>query len=139
MISPLDIISEIERNAKNLIKKGDFYRCKKLLENALESIRAQDFLDLELPDLVIILKKIHSDFLTINDFEGGFQSLYMINKIMKGKINLNNELKNYLNKLPSDFDVSKYDSEIRQIAGNNWEILELLKIIEENYRKDKSN
>lgn len=139
MISPLDIISEIERNAKNLIKKGDFIGAKKLLENALESIRARDFLDLELPDLVIILKKIHSDFLTINDFEGGFQSLTMINKIMKGKINLNNELKNYLNKLPPDFDVSKYDSEIRQIAGNNWEILELLKIIEENYRKDKSN
>lgn len=137
MISPLDIISEIERNAKNLIKKGDFIGAKKLLENALESLKAQDFLDSELPDLVIILKKIHSDFLTVNDFNGGFQSLYMINKIMKGKINLNNELKNYLNKLPPDFDVSKYDSEIRQMAGNKWEILELLNIIEENYRKNK--
>ncbi|MGC8565725.1 MAG: hypothetical protein ACP5TO_02970 [Thermoplasmata archaeon] len=139
MISPIDIISEIERNARKQINKGNNMEAQKLLLNALKSIKDENFLDNELPDIAFILKKIHADFLAIKDYDGGFQSLYLIHKIMRGKLSITNDLKNYLNKIPENYDVSKYNVEIREMAKNNWEIIELLKIIEENYKKKISN
>jgi len=139
MISPIDIISEIERNARKQIDKGNHMEAQKLLSNALESIKNESFLDNELPDVAFILKKMHADFLAIKDYDNGFQSLYLTYKIMKGKLSITNDLKNYLNKIPENYDVSKYDVEIKEMAKNNWEIIELLKIIEENYKKKKSD
>ncbi|MGC8619419.1 MAG: hypothetical protein ACP5F1_05580 [Thermoplasmata archaeon] len=135
MINPIDLISEMERNAKNLIKKGRNMEAKKILENALESIKNEDFLENEYPDLVIISKKIFSDFLSISEYSLALEVLININKVTGEKFNLTNELKNLLKILPVEFDLSKYDKEIRKLSRNQWEILELLNEIEKMQKR----
>ncbi len=135
MINPIDLISEMERNAKNLIKKGRNMEAKKILENALESIKNEDFLENEYPDLVIISKKIFSDFLSISEYSLALEVLININNVTGEKFNLTNELKNLLKILPVEFDLSKYDKEIRKLSRNQWEILELLNEIEKMQKR----
>ncbi len=99
MISPIDLISEIERNARKKINMGEEMAAKMLLLDVMENIKKENFLENELPDLALTLKRIHTDFLAIKDYDGGFQSLYLIYKMMIGKLSIINDLKNYLNKI----------------------------------------
>ena len=127
MINPIDLISEMERNAKNMINKGNIVEAKKTLYNAFDSIKNEEFLYNELPDLAIILKKIFRDFLSIKEYDYALKVLILIN-----------EIKEFLKNIPEDFGISRYDKEIREISKNQWEIVELLNEIE-RIQKNRSN
>ncbi|MGC8662937.1 MAG: hypothetical protein ACP5SF_00365 [Thermoplasmata archaeon] len=138
MINPIDLISEMERNAKNMINKGNIVEAKKTLYNAFDSIKNEEFLYNELPDLAIILKKIFRDFLSIKEYDYALKVLILINNTTRGKIKIINEIKEFLKNIPEDFGISRYDKEIREISKNQWEIVELLNEIE-RIQKNRSN
>jgi len=126
MIGPVDYILNIEREARERIAKGDLKKGKEKLDNIIEFIKNTDFLTDEMPDLLIALKKVNTDYLKLRNFGSCKDTLYLINTKIK-KINLENDLIAVLKEMPKTFDIISYLEKIQEMSKGSQKIAEIMK------------
>lgn len=125
MIGPVDYIINLEREARNLIEKGDKRSCKEKLDKIGDFIKGTEFLDGEIPDLLISIKKISSDYVRCNEYGPALEMLYFAYTKVR-KINLINELKLILESASPDFNIHPYIGMIDEISHGNPEVLKII-------------
>ncbi|MGC8992897.1 MAG: hypothetical protein ACP5JE_05005, partial [Thermoplasmata archaeon] len=105
------------------------------LDEAMRVIKNTEFSPDEILSLSIIMKKMFNDYIELRDYSKALEVLIYINRFTKNRLNLTNDLKAILKQIPSKFDISIFDKDLRLIAKNNWEVIELINLLEENYKK----
>ncbi|MGC8585686.1 MAG: hypothetical protein ACP5L4_06220 [Thermoplasmata archaeon] len=135
LMSPLDYAIENEKLAKLAISKGALDQAKKYLDEAMKTLKTSETSEFEFTDLFIILKKILNGYITIKDFPNAIETLSFIHSIVKGKLNIINDVKNVLKNIPQNFNILPYEENLRKLIGNNSELLALLNLLVENSKK----
>ncbi len=135
MLDALDYIASFEKKARRSLNEGNFMDAKLELDEAMRVIKNTEFSPDEIISLSIIMKKIFNDYIELHDFSKSLEVLVYINRYTRSRLNLTSDLKSLLKLIPSKFDISIFDKELRQIAKNNWELIELINLLEENYKK----
>lgn len=129
MIGPVDYIFNLEREARDLIAKGNLQKGKEKLERIMEFVKNTDFLAGEIPDLIIALRKVSADYMKTRSFGSSMDTLYFIYSKVK-KINLENDLINILKETPITFEISPYIERINMMSGGSQRVKEILKEFE---------
>ena len=135
LMSPLDYAIENEKLAKLAISKGALDQAKKYLDEAMKTLKTSETSEFEFTDLLVILKKILNGYIMIKDFPGAIETLGFIHSVVKGKLNIINDVKNVLKNIPQNFNILPYEENLRKLIGNNSELLALLNLLVENSKK----
>ncbi|MGC8609779.1 MAG: hypothetical protein ACP5LM_00305 [Thermoplasmata archaeon] len=137
MFDLADYLAKYERSVRKLIEEKKVEEAKKNLDEILRIITSSQFLDSEIDKLLVILNKLHEDYMIIEDYERAFVPLYLIYRYSGGKYPIVQDIKNFLKNLPLGFNVSTFESQINEIVGDNWEIKELMEILKKNFERIK--
>ncbi|MGC9122759.1 MAG: hypothetical protein ACP5IB_01625 [Thermoplasmata archaeon] len=135
MLDALDYIARFEKKAKKALREKNLMEAKLELDEAMRVIKNTEFSPDEILSLSIIMKKMFNDYIELRDYSKALEVLIYINRFTKNRLNLTNDLKAILKQIPSKFDISIFDKDLRLIAKNNWEVIELINLLEENYKK----
>ncbi|MGC8610426.1 MAG: hypothetical protein ACP5JT_01545 [Thermoplasmata archaeon] len=135
MLDALDYIARFEKKAKKALMEKNLMEAKLELDEAMRVIKNTEFSPDEILSLSIIMKKMFNDYIELRDYSKALEVLIYINRFTKNRLNLTNDLKAILKQIPSKFDISIFDKDLRLIAKNNWEVIELINLLEENYKK----
>ncbi|MGC8584615.1 MAG: hypothetical protein ACP5L4_00615 [Thermoplasmata archaeon] len=137
MFDLADYLAKYERSVRKLIEENKIEESKKNLDEILRIIASSQFLDSEIDKLVVILKKLHEDYMMLEDYERAFVPLYLTYRYTQGKYQIVPDVKNFLKNLPMGYNISSFENQIREMVGNNWEISELLEILKKNFDRTR--